>query len=170
MTTITKIKRAVAFVFAALLLVGCFGCSLFLMEHKITEDGFSITVDEDLYKSEYVSFTYYYESQKVRIGVLKEEFDILKSIGLDGNTTLDEYAEVIASGSEADNESGIQSYENGKYLYITYEATVNGKTYFYVSTMHKGPDAFWLCTFACDVNNKELYENRFLSWAGTIEL
>ena len=77
---------------------------------------------------------------------------------------------MIASGSESDNQSDIQSYDNGKYLYITYEGTVNGKTYFYVSTMHKGPDAFWLCSFACDMKNKDTYESRFLGWANTIEL
>lgn len=104
------------------------------------------------------------------MGVLKEDFGILQSIGMDENTTLAEYAEVIASGSESDNQSEILSYDNGKYLYLTYEGTVSGKTYFYVTTMHKGPDAFWMCSFACDMKNREIYENRFLSWASTIEL
>lgn len=45
MTTI--IKRTASFVLAALFLIGCFGCSLFYTEHKITKDGFSITVDEN---------------------------------------------------------------------------------------------------------------------------
>ena len=168
MTTI--IKRTASFVLAALFLIGCFGCSLFYTEHKITKDGFSITVDENFYESEYINFTYYYESQRALMGVLKEDFGILQSIGMDENTTLAEYAEVIASGSESDNQSEILSYDNGQYLYLTYEGTVSGKTYFYVTTMHKGPDAFWMCSFACDMKNREIYENRFLSWASTIEL
>ena len=105
-----------------------------------------------------------------RMGVLKDDFCSLHGLSLDENTTLTQYAGVKASGSESDNQSGILSYDNWNYLYLTYEGTVSGKTYFYVTTMHKGPDAFWMCSFACDMKNREIYENRFLSWASTIEL
>ena len=39
---------------------------------------------------------------------------------------------------------------------------------FYIATMHKSNDAFWLFNFACDSSNQEKFESTFKTWAKSV--
>ena len=53
--------------------------------------------------------------------------------------------------------------------YFTYEKEVNGKKYFYLASVHKSTDAFYLVQYICLSKNKEKYEPKFLTWDKTVK-
>ena len=53
--------------------------------------------------------------------------------------------------------------------YFSYEKEVNGKKYFYLASVHKSTDAFYLVQYICLSKNKEKYEPKFLTWDKTVK-
>ena len=91
--------------------------------------------------------------------------EAVKAVGIDQNSTVEDYAKAVLANNQVDYE--IQTKDD--LTYFTYENEANGKTFFYLSSLYKADDAFWLINFACDKNNRDKYETLFLKWASTVK-
>ena len=107
----------------------------------------SITLTDEFTEKDLVSATVYFESMDAIVTGLKED-----------------YAKAVTTNNQKD--SKIKT-EDGL-TYFTYTSDVNGKTYFYIATMYKSNDAFWLFNFACDSSNQEKFESTFKTWAKSV--
>ena len=148
-----------------LVLVIC-GCSLLKESEKTyTANGISITMKKGFYEKDYVSLTTYFESEDAIFTALKESFTDLEEAGLSANSTLNEYIQAVKEGNQLDTEI----IEDDGLLYMTYEKEISNKDFFYLATVYKTDDAFWLINFACESKNKNTLKPQFLKWAKTGE-
>ncbi len=143
------------------LLGGCFGAT----EKEYASNGFKIKVDEELFEKDLATATAYFTGEKTLVMAIKEEFTLLEAVDIKESSTLKDYAEVVIANNKADYEIK----EKDGLTYFEYEKEVNGKNYYYLSTVYKSHDAFWLVNFACEKKNKEAYQEKFLTWAKTVE-
>lgn len=144
-----------------LLLILTIGCS---DEKTYSNKGISITMAKGLFKKSHDTATIYYENDEIFVIGLKESFEDLLEIDVNELTTIEEYVEevFINSGQQYDLQKINDLY------YFTYEYKINEHTYYYVSTIHKSYDAFWICNFACLNANKDKYHELFLKWGQSI--
>lgn len=136
-------------------------------EKTYTDSGLTITMEEGFNKRDYVSATFYYESQYAAMTGIKEYFEDLADFDIDGNSSLEEYAQLISYVNNKDNE-----YQNlnDKIMYYTYTDTISGKDFFYLTAVTKGSDAFWIINLFCEEKNKDTYLPKFEKWIATIEV
>ena len=52
--------------------------------------------------------------------------------------------------------------------YFEYVKEMNGKNIYYLATVNKSEDAFWLIQFICSEKNKDKYKPKFLEWSKTV--
>lgn len=126
-------------------------------------EGMNITLTDAFDEENYQGFTQCYESRSVLVSTLKEEFTLMP--GLE-DYTINDYAELVCQSnrvdsSELENEQGIVFFD-----YVT--RGDDGKDYYYMVTMHKGNDAFWLIQFATPESNQDKMYDQFLSWAASV--
>lgn len=153
------------------IICACFlvsGCSDQVKDKNFTGRGFSITLTEDFQEKEIATATNYYESMEAIVTALKEEFTLLEAIGIDKDSTMEEYAELIAYNNKKDFE--FKKNENSDYLYFTYDSTVNGKDFYYYGVIKKGSDSFWLINLACQKEKEKEFQPKFEKWASTIKV
>lgn len=136
-------------------------------EKTYSDSGFTITMEEGFYKKDYIGATFYYESQNAGISVIKEYFEDLSSLEINENTSLEEYAELVSYVNEKDNE-----YQklNDQIMYYTYDDTISGKNYSYMTAVTKGSTAFWIINLFCEEDNKDTYFPKFEQWLKTVEV
>lgn len=149
-----------------LIVVAVTGCALLEPEEKtFTDKGMSITLTDDFTEKDLVSTTVYFESMDAVVTGLKEEFSTLEEAGLTKDSIVEDYAKAVAYNNKKEDEI---KTEDGL-TYFTYTSDVNGKTYFYIASMYKSNDAFWLFNFACDSSDQEQFENTFKTWAKSVK-
>ena len=66
-------------------------------------------------------------------------------------------------------EQGYDLIHEDNLYYYTYDYEINNNEYYYVSTIHKSDNAFWICNFACKKSDKDKYHDLFIKWAKTIK-
>ena len=147
-------------------MTGCSFKSLFESSKTYTIKGISVTMKEDFHEKESRAFTAYLESEDVIFTALKEEFTDLKVLGIDKNSTLTDYAKAVQSANSIDS----NIVENDGLVYFTYEKDVNGKTYYYLTSVYISDDSFWSVNFTCDKENKTEFESKFIKWAKTVKI
>ena len=128
------------------LVAGCSLSSLFKEStKKYTVNGISVTMNDSFYEKDLVSQTAYLESQEAIFTALKEEFTELEAAGINKDATLKDYAEAVKNANSFTGDI----IEKDGLVYFTYEKDVSGKSFFYLATVYKTDDAFWLINFAC---------------------
>ncbi len=140
------------------------GCSAKEKTYESTS-GISITLTDNFVEKEYITATYYLQSENAIFIAVKENFDDLSYYtSVNSESSLIDYANVVISGNLLT--STIKYQEN--LTYFTYNKSVSEKSFYYLAVVVKGTDAFWLCQFCCLDSTKEVYEQKFLEWAKTI--
>lgn len=130
---------------------------------EFSAEGMTITLTDAFDEESYEGFTQCYESRSVAVFTLKEEFTLMPGLK---DYTLDDYAQLVAETNQVDpsdleNKQGVVFFD-----YVTQGS--DGKDYYYMVTLHKGSDAFWLVQFATPVSNQNKLYAQFLSWAGSV--
>lgn len=153
----------------SLLLVGVLltGCA-FLEDEKTYEvNGIKITMANDMVEKDLVSQTAYLEGDEVIFTALKESFTDLSQVGITEESALKDYANLILTGNKLD--SKVIEDDTNNVTYFTYEKEISGKDFYYLASVYKANDAFWLVNFACEKKNADEYKDKFLKWASTVE-
>lgn len=165
----SKQKR---FIFCALvcLLLGAqmfHGCGFITEKEKIfTKTGMTIALTEAFTEKEHAALTAYYESQKLIVTVLKEDFTALRSVGLSSDLTLAEYAGLVIAANSIDSEA----QEQDGLMFFTYDREAAGEFYTYFASVYKGSDAFWLVRFSCESNDYDALKEQIVKFAHTVKV
>jgi hypothetical protein len=161
---VLAIALAVGFVLGTVIgvgsaLIGIFGS--LNKEKTFTCEGMSITLVGNFREVEYEGFTTCYDSNKVAIFALKEDFSLAD--GLE-DYTIRQYGEAVIESNDF-----IASLKNSEGLtYFEYQGTSN-QVYNYYAFIFKTDDAFWLIQFATPESEAEEYEAKIFEWAKTIK-
>lgn len=130
---------------------------------EFSASGMNITLTEDFEKNEEnMQYTAVFESQKVIVLALKENFSILPG---SKNMTLEEYGELVLSvnkltDAELKEVEGLLSFE--------YDAT-SDREYHYLCFVYKASDAFWLLQFATVKSVADEHRADIIEYAKTVD-
>lgn len=155
-----KILYIIIILLGAFLLSGCES------QKEFTIDDLTITLPKEFEQKEMDGYLAYLESKEVGITFLEENFTDLETIGLNKDSTLEDYANAVKESNNANYEIK----EGNNYLYFIYDNTVDETTYHYMSNVFKSDDEFYLITFFCFKEDTEKYESEFIKWADSIKL
>ncbi|MBQ3101143.1 MAG: hypothetical protein IJC50_09145 [Clostridia bacterium] len=126
-------------------------------------DNMCVTLTDAFEYAEYDGYTAAFESQKVALFALKEEFAWVEGFS---DYTLDEYAELVFA---ANGENYELKKENGLSWFEYTETVSSGNVYDYYAFLYKSHDAFWMLNFAVSVEDSDKYEAKILEWAKSVE-
>lgn len=157
-----RVFAIIGIIFSFILITGCTTSNT---TKKYSVNGINVTMDDDFVEKENVSYTTYLLSDKAMFLALKEDFTTLSQIGIDNNSKLEDYANIIKKTNNLTNEFK----KENNFMYTTYEKQINGKNYFYLAAVYKAKDAFWLVNFACVDKDKDKYMPKFIEWTKTVE-
>lgn len=159
-------KRLFKYVGIFIFLVLLTGCSvLSVKEETYSLEGHSIKMESGMKKESNSSFTNYLTGKRYIFTSLKEEFDVVKSVGLTENSPLIDYTKLVIKNNGMDK----KAIEKDGLTYFTYDSTISGTKYYYMAFTFKTKDAFWLINFACTYSEKNKYEPKFKKWAKSIK-
>lgn len=127
-------------------------------------DDLTIVLPDTFVQEDMSGFLSYLENDEAGITVAEETFTDLEAIGLNSESTLDDYAAAVMASNDAEYE--LNNADN--YIYFYYDSTVNGTDYHYMSALLKGDDEFYLISFFCFAEDSEKYDSIFKNWADTI--
>lgn len=126
-------------------------------------EGMQITLTDAFSESEFEGYTVCYDSKDAAVFVLKEPFSLLD--GLE-NYTLEQYGQLVLNANGM-SDFELQTYEG--LTYFEYEATgSDNNEYYYISTLHKAGDAFWLIQFSVRADDAEELIPSVLQWAKSV--
>ncbi|MBQ8403169.1 MAG: hypothetical protein IJX55_01935 [Clostridia bacterium] len=160
---VLAVALAIGFVLGTIIGVGSIIINVFgsLSKDKtFASDGMSITLTGGFREVEYEGFTVCYDSSKVAVFALKEEFSLVS--GLE-DYTVREYGEAVIDG----NNFSSSLKNDGGLTYFEYNGT-NDIVYNYYAFVFKTDDAFWLIQFATPESEAAEYEAKIFEWAKTI--
>ena len=136
-------------------------------ERTYSSDGFTITMEDDFYEKELLTATVYYEGEKSALSVTREYFTDLEEIGINANSSLNDYGKLITTVNGIDNNFKIL---NDSITYYTYDKSISGKDFSYMVAITKGSDSFWLINLFCETKNKDTYFPKFEKWLQTVKV
>lgn len=152
--------------FAVLMIFTFAGCSSAPKSYE-SDAGLSITLPNNFHEKEFMGITCYLQSQNSLFTAIKEPFSLLSSVGINQNSTLEEYANVVLSQNVLSSE--ISSKDGLTYFtYTRSPESIDTMTFYYFAVVLKGSDSFWLCQFACLTSKQAEYQQTFFDWAKTI--
>ena len=159
MKKIVCLSLCLAFVLSGCSFLG--GNYLNAKDKTFSKAGMSIVLTDKFSEKEMVSYTATYDSQRVAVLTLKEEFDLAEGAS---DLTLDEYAQFVLDNNnlEADikTKGGLVTFE--------YDKQVSGKHIQYFAAVYKASDAFWLVQFGCEADQYEELSDLILKWAKSV--
>lgn len=158
-------KKNIKLLVLVLLVVVIAGCSLLKDKTKTyTQNGISVTMNDGFTLKELDNVTVYLEGEDAIFTALKENFTTLEPLGITSESNLQNYAKAVIEANSLT--SSIK--EKDGVTYFTYTKEVNNNNFYYLATVYKSKDAFWLINFACEAKNKDTFEPRFIEWAKTV--
>lgn len=137
------------------------GCST---EKIYKYNGIKVTMAKGLFYRPHENADFYYENNNLFVIGIKETFEELLELDINHETTIEEYVNEVFLNSG-------QSYDlikDENLYYYTYEYEINNHNYYYVSTIHKSYDSFWVLNFACRSDDKDKYHALFIKWGKSI--
>lgn len=162
-------KKGIVILIVALILGFVLGIAGNLLEDagsrdpkRFSGDGMSITLTESFTEASFDGYTICFDSRDAAVFALKEEFTLMP--GLE-DYTIAQYGALVL---DSNGMSGSQLYSQNGVTYFTYTATADGTTFYYMATLHKSSDAFWLVQFAAPESEKDTFHPLFIQWATTI--
>ena len=129
-------------------------------------DGIRITLNENFYEKEHISYLGYYEASDMIVLINKESVKDLVSYDLlkEDSTTAD-YAELIIGLYQVD--ATVHSGANGS-SHFEYEKEIDGNHFKYYAYAFKGESDFYLVQFAIETKNIQKLESKIDEYVKSI--
>lgn len=161
-----KIKYLLTITVLSFMLVVLSGCSImFIKDKTFTNEGLSITLTNQFYEKDHISFTSYYESDRMLVVVIKEKFSSLSMVGITKNSTVEDYLKIVISA----NKHNTSLIEDSDVPYFTYERSESGKDFKYFATAVKGSDSFYLVQFCVISDTYDKLKDDIVKYASSME-
>lgn len=155
-------RKIIKIIFSLIIIILLTGCS----EEKVYKNkGIQITMDKGLFYKNHDNATIYYENENIFIIGLKEKFEDLYELDINHETSIERYANEVF----INREESFDLIKDENLYYYTYEYEGYENTYYYISTIHKSDDAFWICNFVCKKEDKEKYHDLFIKWGKSVK-
>ena len=129
------------------------------------KDGMRITLTSAFSELEQEGLTVAYQSRGSVVLVFKEDFSTLESVGINADSTPEEYANAVFTAQQL---QGIELQSEDGLLYFIYERSAGRTEYAYLATVHKSASAFWLIQFSCSADDFEEMRSEFVTFAQSI--
>lgn len=127
-------------------------------------EGVRISLPNNMISYDSEQYNIYLANNDLLFLGIKETFTSLNSIGLNSDSTLEEYAEVI---KQVNNTSSFIKKDN--YMYYMKTENIENQNYDYVIVVKKSEDSFWLFNFAYLTSNKSVLQDKVFEYINTIE-
>ena len=125
-------------------------------------EGLTITLTNDFATEDADGYTFCFDSEQVAVLGLKEEFALQEGAE---DYTLEEYGALVIESNGLD--AALEQRDG--ILCFTYEyAADKDATYFYLVTLFKTDDAFWMVQFISLTEDAEALQPTFVEWAKSI--
>ena len=132
-------------------------------DKTFSKAGMSIVLTEKFTEKEQAAYTSAYDSERVAVFTLKEEFTLQEGLG---DLSLNQYAQLVIEANKLDAETK----KEGDLTYFQYTKQANGKDNNYYAYVYKSADAFWLIQFACESKYNETTTELFIKWAKSVKV
>lgn len=152
-------KKLLLTILLVTLLIPLSGCT---SRKTFDKNDFKITLTNEFIEGKKAKINYFFKSNDVGVAILKEEFENLKISNLDKDSTLEDYRDLIANQNSED----IKIKKEKNFYYFSY----TNESYYYLTAMYKGKDAFWLVNFFTVKENGKKLENTLLKYAKSVEV
>lgn len=162
-------KRTVAFITVLVLMLSLCACSG-IYDQEFTKDGFYIELTSEFSEKAYKNYEAAYESKYILVLVIKEEFNNGPENAKD--MSLDEYAQLMLlnCSKEGHYPSEIKRTEGVTHFVYGYNDKETGNSHKYFTAVYKGKDAFWTVQFATESEDYELFKDKILRYAKTVNV
>lgn len=125
------------------------------------KDDFEISLPVHFEEKGKSDVTYYFESDYATLSVDKQEFTSFDNEWVNADATINDFIDYTMMNDQL---TGNEVTSREDTATFSYESNIDGtNTYNYVYAA-KGEDAFWLCTFTCNLNEKDNYVDQFKKW------
>lgn len=124
--------------------------------------GMNITLTDAFSEESHEKFTACFSSRRIAILCTKEPFSLMP--GLE-NYTLEQYGQ-LALQNNGMTDFQLQTHEG--VTFFEYEAETDNGTFYYLCTLHKAVDSFWMVQFAVQADQADDYLPDLFTWAKSI--
>lgn len=128
-------------------------------------DNMQITLTNEFTTESYQGYNGVFASKEVAVFVLKEDFSLLENFE---DYTLQQYGELVIDNNGLTGSVELNEVEGICYFDYEYNNTEENTTYYYMSTLFKSDDAFWIIQFAVPAEDAENYLPQLIEWAKTV--
>ena len=153
-------KRISLMFVVCLSLITCCSCSLLTKTYEFDE--FSITMSRGFKEDTYEDAEVYLEKRDILFIAYEDKLKYSYA----PDVTVNEYARLLLIENMISSE--IQERDNEEYAYFTYTKNISGDDIFYMTTVHKTEEAFWIIDFMCFEDKKNEFSSKFLKWSDSI--
>ena len=156
-------KRILKIIIITVFILVLSACS---SEKTYKEKGLEITMDKGFYYKNHSQADVYFTKGNITFTALKEDYAKLESQDLNIDSDVTDYMENIFAN--LGSEYPIYDYNGLKYF--IYGMKDNNIVYAYLVTVHKGNDAFWICSLSTTEEEFAQYQESFLKWSSTVKV
>lgn len=158
-------KKLLVILICAVVLLSCVSC-FSPVEKAFSTNGMTITLTSNFKETTVNGYTVAYDSSKVAVFVLKENFSLLEGFE---DYSLEQYGEILRQNNESKNPSELKEIDNITYFEYQFHNTELDRDYKYFTTVYKSSDAFWMIQFCSLVKDYESQFDNMLTWAKSVE-
>lgn len=134
-------------------------------EKTFSYDEMAITLTDEFKEAEIERFTVGYESKKVAVFALKEEFALAEGFG---DYTLEQYANLVIQANSVGS-AEVKTGDGLIHFEYDYTSPETKEVFRYFAYVYKADDAFWLIQFATLDENVDKYAEQITEWAKSVE-
>lgn len=165
-------RKGIVVLVIAMILGFLLGISNALLEGRASNDpktfyadGIQITLTEAFSEVEMEGFHACYGTLDKAVFVLREGFDVME--GMEA-LTVEEYGQLVLDNNGFDDSFELMDIDGlTMFEYVT--TNEDGEDWYYLSSLYKDMDAFWIVQFSCmEENADEEQVGWFIEWADTV--
>ena len=133
-----------------------------------SDEGIAITLTDNFRQIEASNYTLCYDSSKVAVFALREEFSLAEGFS---DLTLTEYANLVSNNNKDSGRevSELKTIDGLTYFQYDFVNQAEKSTYSYYTFIFKEENAFWLVQFATLKNNSIKQYSNIVEWAKSVK-
>ena len=157
-------KRVIAVIAAAVMMVSLAGCALFPKEKEFHVSEMVITLTDAFEEAEFEGFNKAFDSRKAAVFVLREDKALLGGVKI----SLAEYADLTRAANVNRGPSEIKNEDGLVYFEYDYYGADGTTIYSYLTSLYESDQAFWLVQLACKQTEWEKMRPEFVKYAQSV--